>query len=107
MATSRSRGRTSFTILAADLDGAVIGVLEAGDGAQQRRLAAARGADQHGEFAVGNVEVDAAHGMNAAIVLVQSGYLQMRHRNLSFSATHRAQRQAADQMALHQHAEDH
>ena len=58
--------------LAGDLDGAVAGILEAGDGAQQRALAAARRADQHGELLVGDVEVDAAHGMDAAgVALVQ------------------------------------
>ena len=57
--------------LAADLDLAVVGVLEAGDGAQQRALAAAGRADQHGELAVGDVEVDAAHRMHGAEALVQ------------------------------------
>ncbi len=44
---------------AVDRDLAVGDVLEAGDHAQGRRLAAARRADQHDEFLVGDVEVDA------------------------------------------------
>ena len=59
--------------LAADLDRSVVGFLEASDGPQQRALAAAGRADQHGELPVGNDEIDAAHGMHAArIALVQS-----------------------------------
>ena len=37
------------------------------------------GPDQHGELAGGHLEIDAAHRMDAAIVLVQSGDLQIRH----------------------------
>ena len=50
--------------LAADLDVALVDLLEAGDGAQQRALAAAGRADQNRELAVGNVEIDAAHGVD-------------------------------------------
>ena len=42
--------------LAADLDEAAVGLLEPGDGAEQRRLPAARRADEHGELAGGDVE---------------------------------------------------
>ena len=49
--------------LAADLDRAAVGLLEAGDGAQQRALAATRRPDEHGELARRDVEVDAAHGV--------------------------------------------
>ena len=96
--------------LAADLDRPVVGVLEAGDRAQQRALAAAGRADQHGELPVGNDEIDAAHGMHAAgVALVQSADPYFRHRGYprtsSSSAAHRAERQPAHEMLLHQHAE--
>ena len=42
-----------------------------GDHAQGRRLAAARRADQRDEFAVGDVEIDAAHGLDRAVALDQ------------------------------------
>ena len=66
MATSRSRGRTSLTTSPPISISPSLDVLKPGDGAQQRALAAAGRADQHGEFAVGNVEVDAAHGVDPA-----------------------------------------
>ena len=37
------------------------------------------GPDQHGELAVGDVEVDAAHGVHVAVVLVQPGDLEIGH----------------------------
>ena len=65
MATSRSRGRMSLTTSPPISICALADVLEPGDGAQQRALAAAGRADQHGELAVGDVEIDAAHRVNA------------------------------------------
>ena len=56
--------------LAADRDLAAADLLEPRDHAQQRRLAAARGPDQHRELAVGDVDVDAADHVGAAEVLV-------------------------------------
>jgi hypothetical protein len=47
----------------ADRDRPCGDLLEAGDHPQQRRLAAARGADQDHEGAVRDVEVDLAHGL--------------------------------------------
>ena len=47
--------------VAADRDLAAGDLLEPGDHAQRRALAAARRADQHDELLVGDVEVDAAH----------------------------------------------
>ena len=44
-------------VLAADLDAAVVHVDQPGDAVQQGRLAAARGAEQHEELAVLDVEV--------------------------------------------------
>ena len=67
-------------IPAADLDAAVTGVFEPGDGAQEGRLAAAGRADQHRELARGDFEIDTAHGMESAVVLVQTGNLQIGHR---------------------------
>ena len=62
MAMSRSFGGTSLTTVA-DHDLAVADVLEPGDHAQRRGLAAAGRPDQHDEFVVGDVEVDALHGV--------------------------------------------
>jgi hypothetical protein len=56
--------------LAADLDLAAADLLEPRDHAQQRRLAAPRGADQHRELAVGDVDVDAADHVGAAEVFM-------------------------------------
>ena len=66
--------------LAVDRDRAVVDLLEARDRAQERALAAAGRAHQHRELALGDVEVDAAHGVGLAIELVQAGDLQSRHR---------------------------
>ncbi len=65
---------------AGDLDRAGVDILEAGDGAEQRALAAAGGADQHRELLVGKIEIDAAYGAHAARkMLVQAGDLHIRH----------------------------
>ena len=56
---SRALGGTSLTIAIADLDGAGADRLEPGDHAQRRALAAARRADEHDEFAVLHLEIDA------------------------------------------------
>ena len=66
MAMSRSAGSTWLTMrppmsISPRGDG-----LEPGDHAQQRRLAAAGGADQHAELAVADLEVDALDGLEAA-----------------------------------------
>ena len=42
---------------------------EARDHAQRRGLAAARGAEQHHELAVGDIERDVAHGVEVAVAL--------------------------------------
>jgi hypothetical protein len=44
--------------------------LQARDHAQSRGLAAARGADQHDELLVGDVEVDAFHRLYAAVIFL-------------------------------------
>ena len=50
----------------ADADGAAGDLLQPGDHAQRRGLAAAGGADQHDEFPVGDVQVDGIDGFDAA-----------------------------------------
>ena len=56
----------------ADPDLAGGDLLEAGDHAQGRALAAARRADQDHELAIGDREVDAAHRLDAAIALAEA-----------------------------------
>src|SRR5205823_7104535 len=63
-------GRNPVNDPAANRDLAFADLLETRDHAQQRRLAAARRSDQHAEFAVGDVDVDAANDMRRAEVLV-------------------------------------
>ena len=58
MAMPRARGGRSLTRLSADADVAGARLVEPGDQAQERGLAAARRAEQHEELAVGDVEVD-------------------------------------------------
>ena len=70
MAMSRSPGATSFTQPVADEDFAAGDFFEAGDHAQRRRLAAAGRADQHHELAVGDLERDVAHGVEAVGVFL-------------------------------------
>ena len=55
--------------VAADEDLAVGDVLETRDHAQRRRLAAARWPHQHHELVVGDVEVDASHGLDLVVAL--------------------------------------
>ena len=66
MAISRSAGGGGVDAPAVDQDVAGGGVLEAGDDAQQRRLAAARGADEDAELAVADLEVDALDDVGGA-----------------------------------------
>ena len=63
-----------------DLDRAAVDLLQPGDGAQQGRFSAARRSDHHGEFALRDFEVDAAHGMDLAVILVQADEPQRCHR---------------------------
>ena len=67
---SRSLGGSVVDAPLADADLAAADLLEPGDHAQQRRLAAARRADQHGERAVGDVDVDAVQDRDLAEVLL-------------------------------------
>ena len=59
-------GRTLGDVDSADRPGALGHLLEAGDHPQQRRLAAARRADEHDELAVEDREIDVVHGDEAA-----------------------------------------
>ena len=65
--------------LAVDHDLAVGDVLEAGDHAQGGRLAAAGRPDQHHEFLVGDVEIDAAHGLGLVEPLHHIAEQDLRH----------------------------
>jgi hypothetical protein len=66
------RGRDVVDALAVEDDVAGGGRLEARDQAQQRRLAATRGADEHDELAVGDREVDAVDDLGFAEGLVDA-----------------------------------
>jgi hypothetical protein len=72
--------------LAADLDGALVGILQARDRAQQRALAAAGLAHQDGELAGGNLQVHAAHCVHLPVVLVQGDDFQISHCSISVKA---------------------
>ena len=63
----------SFTIIAVDRDRALIDLLEAGDRAEQRALAAAAWADQDSEFAFRDIQADAFDGVRIAIIFMQVG----------------------------------
>ena len=56
-----------------------LGVLEAGDHAQRRGLAAAGGAEEGDELALGDVEVEVAHHVVGAVVLLQVRDLEEGH----------------------------
>ena len=84
MAMSRSFGGTLFTTRAADGDLAGGDVLQAGDHAQQRGLAAARGADQHHELAVGDVDADAVQDLDRAERLAHVADVDRRHSSPRF-----------------------
>jgi hypothetical protein len=62
-------GRQVVDLALADQDLAARDFLQPGDHAQQRGLAAARRADQHGEGAVGDVDVDAMQDRHLAEML--------------------------------------
>jgi hypothetical protein len=67
MATSRSFGSSSLTIADADL--AAARFLQAGDQAQQCRLAASRGTHEHDELSIFDAQIDAAQYGNIAVAL--------------------------------------
>ena len=65
--------------LAADENVARGDLLEAGDHAQRRRLAAAGRSDQHDEFVIRNVEIDVAHGIDIVETLDDVTQRYFRH----------------------------
>ena len=65
--------------LAVDQDVAGVDVLEAGDGAQRRGLAAARGAEEDDELAVLHREVDVLDDVQRAEMLVGVAELDLSH----------------------------
>jgi hypothetical protein len=54
-------------------------VLEPGDGAKKRGLAATRRSDQHRELAGRDIQINAPHGMHGAVFLLDSPDAQTRH----------------------------
>jgi hypothetical protein len=74
-------GRDVVDDLAVDRDLAVGDLLQAGDHPQRGRLAAARGADQHHELLVGDVEVDRAHRLDVIEALDHFAERYLRHRH--------------------------
>ena len=79
MASPRSAAGTSLTRLPSMQDVAAADLLEAGDDAQQRGLAAAGGADEDDELAVRDVEVDAVDDVDGAEGLLDVDELQLSH----------------------------
>src|SRR5215467_12919667 len=72
--------------LAVDTDLAACRLLEAGDHAQDRALAASRRPDEHHELAVGNVQVDPVDGGLRAEGLAQPAESDGRHAGERSSA---------------------
>ncbi len=66
MFTSRLFGGTPTTSSPRSKDRALVGLLEPGDHAHRRGLAAARGPEQRDELALGDVERDAVDGVHVA-----------------------------------------
>ena len=82
MAMSRSFGRQRVDHPAVDGDLARGDLLEAGEHPQQRRLAAARRADQHHELAVGDVDRDAVQHLERAVGLADVADRDGAHRSV-------------------------
>ena len=85
MAMSRSRGGVVVDDAVVDGDLAAGHALEPGDHPEDRALAAARRADQDAELAVADLEVDAVHDLELAILLDQSPDGHLCHRCLTLS----------------------
>ena len=79
MASSRFAAGHLVHRLAVDQHVAVGDRLEAGDHPQQRRLAAARGADEDDELAVADGEVDAVDHLGGAEALDDLAELEVSH----------------------------
>ena len=79
MAILRSAGGISLTRTAADLEFARGDLFEAGDDAQQRRLAAAGRPDEDDELAVLHLEVDVVEHLDGPEGLVDAGERDVSH----------------------------
>ncbi len=82
MAMRRRAGGTLGDVAAADSDPAGGDGLEPGDHPQQRRLAAAGGAEQGAELARLDGEAEVGDHLDGAEALVQAVELDVRHRRL-------------------------
>jgi hypothetical protein len=91
------RGRELTVELASDGGGAAVGVVQAEQDAQRRRLARAVRAEEAGDPAGQCPEADVAHGRRSAVVFGQVGYLD-HARSLSPGAPAR-QRSKVDSSA--------
>ena len=92
---SRSFGGTSLTTCAADRDLAAGDLLEPGDHAQRRALAAARRADQDDELLVDDVEVDAADGLDVVVLLDDLAQRYLSHCLLTLWSRRRSDRRCS------------
>ena len=70
------RGRNVRDALPVDPDVAAADLLQAGDDAQKRGLAAAGGADEHHEFAIRDCEIDTMNDRGGAVGLLDIGELE-------------------------------
>ncbi len=82
MPSPRSRGSRSLTARPSMRISPADRILEAGDHAQRRGLAAARGTDQHDELAVLDCQVESFDGDHGPVGLAQPLELDPRHRYL-------------------------
>ena len=76
---SRCRGVEVGHVAPIDQDAAGGRTLQPGDQAQQRRLAAARGTDDHQHLAIGECQIDAVQHVDQAEALAQAVEFQGRH----------------------------
>ncbi len=76
---SRSLGSRLFTTRVADRDFPGGDLLEAGDHAQQRRLAAAGRPDDDDELAVGDLDIDAEDHFERAVALADVAEADVGH----------------------------
>jgi hypothetical protein len=83
MATSRAFGGQVVDRSLADYHLALVVLLETGDDAQQRALAASGGADQCQELAVGNVQRNAVQDLRIAKRLSYLAQPNRCHRHVS------------------------
>ena len=72
-------GRRLVETLAVQAHLAPADLFQAGDHAQQRRLAAAGGADEDHEFAILDAQVDVSRDFDAVVVLADAGECQVSH----------------------------